>query len=105
MPNDLVIRPIAVAAQGAIAAHPMRTVLPPPEAAGSTEDLPNPTMRLDPVLGLVVIEFHNGSGSLTSSIPGQRQLDAYRMARELNNPPDPIPGSDPHVHTSATRTV
>lgn len=38
----------------------------------------NPALRLDPALGLVVIEFHDGAGKLTSSIPNQHQIDAYR---------------------------
>lgn len=37
---------------------------------------PNPTLRLDPALGLVVMQFH--SGEQTESIPTQQQLDAYR---------------------------
>jgi len=67
--------------------------------------LPNPTLRLDPVLGLVVIEFHNSAGELTHTIPGQRQLDAYRMARELNDASGPKPDSAPPVYPSAIRTV
>ena len=39
---------------------------------------PNPTLRLDPALGLVVIEFLSKSGAVTSSIPSQRQLTAYQ---------------------------
>ena len=42
----------------------------------------NPDLRLDPALGLVVIEFHDQAGKLTSSIPSQRQMDAYRMHEE-----------------------
>ena len=39
----------------------------------------NPDLRLDPALGLVVIEFHDESGKLINSIPNQRQIDAYRL--------------------------
>jgi hypothetical protein len=39
---------------------------------------PNPTLLLDPALGLVVIEFVSKSGAVTTSIPSQRQLTAYR---------------------------
>ena len=38
----------------------------------------NPTLRLDARLGLVVIEFRNDSGAITTSIPSQRQLAAYQ---------------------------
>jgi hypothetical protein len=39
----------------------------------------NPSLRLDAALGLVVIEFRDDSGTITSSIPSQRQLEAYRQ--------------------------
>ncbi len=114
MPNDFAIRPTTlVTAPGAapVAVEPAsaaRSAAPAAEAA-STQALPNPTMRLDPALGLVVIEFHNQAGGVTASIPGQRQLDAYRTARVLNNGPDLGPGGAPAspggIHPSATRTV
>jgi len=43
-----------------------------PVAPAASPGLPNPTLRLDPALGLVVIEFLSKSGSVTSSIPSQR---------------------------------
>ena len=46
-----------------------RTVLP---------DLPNPSMHLDPQLGVVVLQFRNTSGVVTNTLPTQAQLDAYR---------------------------
>jgi len=42
----------------------------------------NPSLRLDPALGLVVIEFHDDSGTLTSSIPSERQIEAYRRHQD-----------------------
>ena len=103
MPNDLIVRPIAPlspepAAQESTAAPPERDAASVPATDNA---LPNPTLRLDPTLGLVVIEFHNQSGHVTTSIPGARQLDAYRTARELAAPLDAVPS----VHTPATRTV
>ena len=44
--------------------------------------IPNPTLRLDPALGLVVIEFRDESGNVATSIPSQRQLEAYRRSQE-----------------------
>jgi hypothetical protein len=35
-------------------------------------------MRLDPALGVVVVAFHDEHGTVTTSIPTQQQLDAYR---------------------------
>ena len=111
MPSDLVIRSITVAPPEPANAPAERGVQATPAAnAGpilptNPDLLPNPTLRLDPTLGLVVIEFHNSAGELTHTIPGQRQLDAYRMARELNDASDPKSGSAPPVYPSATRTV
>lgn len=53
----------------------------PPQtpAAKPTQPYTNPALRLDPALGLVVIEFHDDAGKLTRSIPNQRQIDAYRL--------------------------
>jgi hypothetical protein len=105
MPNDMAIRPIAPAAPEPAAARAAPSVPSAPEPAGSAEALPNPTMRLDPALGLVVIEFHNSTGGITTSIPGQQQLNAYRTAREMDMSPNRPNGSDLPVHPSATRTV
>jgi hypothetical protein len=61
--------------RGAAAAGPaaeIPTAAPPRAAAG------NPSLRLDPGLGLVVIEFHNAAGTVTGTIPTAQQLQAYR---------------------------
>lgn len=47
--------------------------VPPPTAAAG-----NPSLRLDPGLGLVVIEFHNTAGAVIGTIPTEQQLQAYR---------------------------
>ena len=47
--------------------------VPPPRAASG-----NPSLRLDPGLGLVIIEFHNATGTVTHTIPTAQQLQAYR---------------------------
>jgi hypothetical protein len=41
----------------------------------------NPSFSFDSTVGLVVINFHNDTGKVTSSIPSQQQLDAYRSHR------------------------
>ncbi len=105
MPNDLAIRPIAPSAPEPPAGPAVQMVQAVAGVTIAPDAMPNPTLRLDMTLGMVVIEFHNSAGSVTDSIPGQRQLDAYRMARELNDAPDPSPGTAPPVHPSATRTV
>jgi hypothetical protein len=53
-------------------------VAPPmPEVAPQ----PNPTVHLDPALGLVVLDFVNAQGAVVSSIPTERQLDAFRRSQ------------------------
>ena len=62
---------------------------PQPQAVASPVPLRNPTVRFDSTLGLVVIEFRNDAGAVTTSVPSQHQLDAYQrwdMAR-LGPPP------------------
>jgi hypothetical protein len=44
----------------------------------ASKALPNPTLRLDPGLAIVVIEFRDEAGAVRSSIPTEQQLDAYR---------------------------
>jgi hypothetical protein len=49
------------------------------EPIGGGSALPNPTLRLDAALGIVVIEFGNAAGEIANSIPTQQQLEAYRL--------------------------
>lgn len=39
---------------------------------------PNPRLRIDPALSLVVIEFRDSVGELSLSIPTPKELEAYR---------------------------
>jgi hypothetical protein len=64
----------AVAGTALASAASATTIQAATQAAGN----PNPTLRLDPALGLVVIEFVSKSGAVTSSIPSQRELTAYQ---------------------------
>ena len=59
-----------------------------PKAAGTdtASAWPNPSLRLDPALGIVVMEFRNKSGSVESTLPTQRELDAYRSAASRRHP-------------------
>lgn len=73
----------SVAAQSAVpratAQELPRTVASPEPtpAPAPTPVLPNPHLRLDPALGLVVIEFRDLRGQ-SRTIPTERELDAYR---------------------------
>ncbi len=49
---------------------------PPPPPIG-----PNPRLRLDPALGVVVMEFLDSAGQVARSAPSEAQLRAYREAQ------------------------
>jgi len=60
---------------------PTRASAPAKPAAPAVKPVPlfvNPSFRFDPSVGLMVIEFHDSSDTVTNSIPSQRQLAAYR---------------------------
>lgn len=67
------------------AAAPVRATEEPPMLA-------NPTLRLDPALGIVVMEFRSGSGMPARSIPTETELAAYRAAAVSGAP---RPGEPP----------
>lgn len=56
----------------------VRVPEPQPTKIDEPQPFPNPSLRLDPGLGLVVLEFRNNRGEISNSIPSQRVLDAYR---------------------------
>ncbi len=49
-------------------------------ASTASPSLPNPRLTVDPSLNRVVLEFFDSSGTLTNTIPSQKQLEAYRLA-------------------------
>lgn len=49
--------------------------------AGSPEvGPPNPRLRLDRDLGMVVIEFRDAAGRLAASLPTSREIEAYKAS-------------------------
>jgi hypothetical protein len=81
MPNDISVQAVALARAGSdstAAAQMEVPAAPVPQAAPVQSPIINPTLRLDTALGLVVIEFRNDSGTVTTSIPSERQLEAYQ---------------------------
>lgn len=49
--------------------------------AGAPEGLtPNPSLRVDPSLNIVVLEFRDAAGEVRRSIPTERELATYRAA-------------------------
>lgn len=57
----------------------------PTHPAPAAPRLPNPAMRLDPALGIVVLEFRDRQGA-PRTIPNERELRAYRTAAQTSTP-------------------
>lgn len=95
MPSDLSIG--AVAAEPAVSTQETArsAAVSPAPANNTTAGTPNPTLQLDAALGLVVIEFLSKTGAVTSSIPTQRELTAYKDGTA--EPPDTQP-PQPSLH-------
>ncbi|MBR0657369.1 hypothetical protein [Plastoroseomonas arctica] len=92
---------------GPAATDPLRTVTRPPApaveghagAVVATAATPNPTLRLDSGLGMVVIEFRSTSGEVVASLPTPREIAAYRVAALTHAPgPDDSPEEQPTAH-------
>lgn len=96
MPNDLSVPRLGGPSPGAAgAAEPAATAPAPPGVSPPHRSFPNPTLRLDPALGIVVIEFRDSQGAVKSSIPTQHQLDAYRNWERTRTGPSPQAASGP----------
>ncbi len=96
MPNDIIIQSIAPVRQANDTIGEANTAVvqpsPLPQAAASPVPIRNPTLRFDSTLGLVVIEFRNDAGAVTTSVPSQQQLDAYQRWDMARLGP-PLPGT------------
>ena len=64
-----------------------RAEAPKPAGAPQSANLANPSLLLEPSLGLVVIQFRDAAGAVTLSIPSARQIAAYLHPGSA--PPDP----------------
>jgi hypothetical protein len=83
MSLDLAIRqppPQEPLRQPVRAAGPDRVAGAAPPVASPEVGPPNPRMRLDRDLGMVVIEFRDASGRVSTSLPTERELQAYRAS-------------------------
>jgi hypothetical protein len=85
MPNELTVPAVQAALVPGTA--PVSHPAPVANTPAPVQVFTNPSLRLDPALGLVVIEFRNDSGTVTRSIPNQQQLEAYKLHEKT--PPDP----------------
>ncbi len=104
MPSDLNVKALGpVLGTSENPAEPKPEKFTPPAQAPPTQPpviVANPSLRFDPVSGLVVIEFHDEAGDVTTSIPTLRQLEAYRI---WGQPSEDLPAAG--VHVLATRKV
>jgi hypothetical protein len=55
----------------------------PPTQIPAEPPPPNPSLRLEPILGVVVMEFRNGSDRVQRSVPSEPELQAYRLAQRI----------------------
>jgi hypothetical protein len=105
MPSDVSVKAVGpVLGASEHPAGPQSPKLTPPAQAPPAPALivANPSLRFDPVSGLVVIEFHDSAGDVTTSIPTLQQLEAYRIWGQ------PVPSEDlstAGVHASSTPKV
>ncbi len=77
------------AALAANAAEPRQGApikVPPP--------LSNPSVRLDPQLNIVILEFYNADGEISRKLPTERQLRAYTMGQDPALPGAPAVNRD-----------
>jgi hypothetical protein len=83
MSLDLAIRqapPQEVPRQPVRAAGPDRVAGAAPPAISPELGPPNPRLRMDRDLGMVVIEFRDAAGKVATSLPSERELQAYRAS-------------------------
>lgn len=98
MTTDLTLRPLS-------AVEPTRTVermmasVSTAQPEVMTPVTPNPRLRLDSSLGMVVLEFRGTSGEVANTIPSSRAIEAYRAAA-LSDTPMPI-GVPPRGHATS----
>jgi hypothetical protein len=56
------------------------------EGGAAAAVVPDPALRMDAELGLVVLKFRAARGEVTASFPTSRELDAYRQAVRTGTP-------------------
>lgn len=86
MPPEISVGPVLPVAAVAADPRPAAKQDQPATTLSPPMMYPNPSMHIDPELGMVVIEYHGADGKVTGSLPTARQLDAYRMTMQV--PPD-----------------
>lgn len=87
-------RPDAPSAPGPEVVPRPGPAMPAEHRAPPASALPNPSLRLDASLGLVVLEFRAADGT-ARTIPSERQLEAYRSAARAHHAREPLGAGDP----------
>jgi hypothetical protein len=96
MPNDLSVRAATPGNPGngaVVPGKPAATAVPIDHVTPTQFASLNPSQQLDAALGIVVLEFRNDTGTITSSIPSQQQLAAYRQWQDVRATSAPQPGA------------
>lgn len=110
MPSEISVQAVAVARAGSDGAVDPKSTAPSesvaqPEPGPAPSPIINPTLRLDAALGLVVIEFRNDSGAVTTSIPSERQIEAYQRWEVTHFGPTPMGRDEMAAAAPASATV
>jgi hypothetical protein len=78
MAQDLTVRASAPL-NTAPAADRARASEPPPAPPPAALVAPNPRLRIDGELGMLVIEFRDSAGEVAQSYPNPKEIEAYRV--------------------------
>ncbi|HWT09817.1 MAG TPA: hypothetical protein VN329_11685 [Roseomonas sp.] len=90
MPTDLVLRAVSSAEPARPAPRaPAPVATAPAMPVSSAPATPNPRLRLDGSLGMVVLEFRGTGGEVANTIPSPRAIAAYRAAA-ISDAPVPV---------------
>jgi hypothetical protein len=82
-----------------------RSAMSAAAAGGAAPAWPNPSLRIDPALGIVVMEFRDKTGIVEAMVPTERQLEAYRILASRRHPDatgTPAPDAPPHPRVPPT---
>lgn len=90
MPSDLVLRAVSsTEPPRATSRGTGQPTVAPAVPAVTAPVTPNPRLRLDGSLGMVVLEFRGSGGEVANTIPSPREIAAYR-ATAMTDAPVPV---------------
>jgi len=74
--------PVAASGVQAMLAAPAKQAPRATPSAPAAAPLTNPSMSLDPAIGIVVVQYYDSADNTTFSIPSQALLKAYSLGAE-----------------------